>query len=256
MQTCTKAVASVNGIALHAAAEVLDDARLRQRACTELLRQEAQRRGLLDPADAPASDGVPSEAADAAIEALLDADVRVVEPDEDACRRHFAAHQAAWRQGDRALVSHILFAVTPGVDVAALRRRAEAALVELRCGDETAFAAAAREFSNCPSGADGGALGWLTRADCAPEFAQAVFDGAEVGVFSRLVATRFGFHVVAVRQREPGVVPPFESVRGAVAQALQQRSFANALRNYLQVLAGGARLAGVDLEAGRPPLLQ
>ncbi|MBL8380370.1 MAG: peptidylprolyl isomerase [Burkholderiales bacterium] len=256
MQTSTPAVASVNGFALHAEAEVLDDARLRQRACTELLRQEAQHRGLLDPADAPASDGVPSEAADAAIEALLDADVRVVEPDEDACRRHFAAHQAAWRQGDRALVSHILFAVTPGVDVAALRRRAEASLVELRCGDEAAFAAAARELSNCPSGAEGGALGWLARTDCAPEFAHAVFDGAEVGVFSRLVATRFGFHVVAVRQRDPGKVPAFEDVHGAVAQALRAQAYASALRQYLQVLAGKARLEGVSLDAATTPLTQ
>ncbi|MFN0164237.1 MAG: peptidylprolyl isomerase [Burkholderiales bacterium] len=250
------AVACVNGIALHAEGVALDDAQLRQRACTELLRQEAQRCGLLDLADAPTVDGVVSAAADSAIETLLDAHVRVAEPDEDACRRHFAAHQAIYRQGDRALVSHLLFAVTPGVDVVALRRRAEAALVELRCGDEAAFAAAARTLSNCPSGADGGVLGWLTRADCAPEFAHAVFDGVEVGVFSRLVATRFGFHVVAVRQRESGRVPAFEAVRGAVDQALRAQAYATAVRQYLQVLAGNARLQGISLDAATTPLTQ
>ena len=44
---------------------------LRQRACTELLRQAAQRGGLLAADDAPSADGVISEAA-GAIEALLE----------------------------------------------------------------------------------------------------------------------------------------------------------------------------------------
>ena len=43
---------------------------------------------------------------------------------------------------------HVLFAVTPGVDVKLLRQRAEAMLVQLRCADDggASFAAAAREW--------------------------------------------------------------------------------------------------------------
>ena len=65
-------IASVNGVALHAAGEILPPEELRQRACTELLRQAAMRAGLL-PADDPLpADGVISEAASLAIEALLE----------------------------------------------------------------------------------------------------------------------------------------------------------------------------------------
>ena len=49
--------ARVNGVALHAPHETLAPEELRQRACTELLRQAAQRVGLLDPIEACAADG-------------------------------------------------------------------------------------------------------------------------------------------------------------------------------------------------------
>ena len=51
------AVARINGIALHAPGEQLPDELLRQRACTELLRQRAQVAGLLNSDDAATGDG-------------------------------------------------------------------------------------------------------------------------------------------------------------------------------------------------------
>ena len=72
----------------------------------------------------------------------------------------------------------------------------------------------------------------------------------------RLVHSRFGLHVVEVLAREPGVVPAFESERSAVAQALRQQTFATALRQYLQLLAGRCQVVGVDLDAAATPLVQ
>jgi peptidyl-prolyl cis-trans isomerase C len=257
------AAARVNGVAIAAAGESLADGQLRQRACTELLRQAAIRAGLLGADDPPPVAGAISEAAGAAIEALLDRELAVPEPDEQACRRHHAANAARYAVDERARLRHLLFAVTDGVDLEALRRRAEACLIDLRAreraeaiGAGDRFAAAARELSNCPSGADGGALGWLTAADCAPEFAREVFGQPEVGVLPRLVRSRFGLHVVEVLERQRGTAPPFEQVRAAVAQSLRQRAFAAALRQYLQLLAGEARLSGVALEQAGTPLVQ
>ena len=254
------AVARVNGVALNRPGETLGAGELRQRACSELLRQAAVGQGLLSADDAPTADGVLSEAATQAIEALLGEHVDIPEPSEPECRRHYAAFQARYATGERAEVRHILFAVTQGTDVAALRNRAEAALLDVRCADRNAledrFAQAARTLSNCPSGAEGGALGWLTAADCAPEFAREVFGHAEIGVLPRLVHSRFGLHVVEVLRRDAGTVRPFEDVRGAVAADMQQKAYVTALRHYLRRLAGEAELEGVDLEADATPLMQ
>jgi peptidyl-prolyl cis-trans isomerase C len=252
------AVASINGHALHAPGQRPAESELRQWACTELLRQAAQQQGLLDSGDAAGEGGVISEAAATAIERLLEQELQVPEPGEEACRRHFEAHGARFAHGERLRLRHVLFAVTLGVDVRALAQRAEGLLIELRCADDdgTRFAQAAGEWSNCPSGAQGGELGWLGREDCAPEFAREVFASKEIGVLPRLVHSRFGLHVVQICERKDGVMPAWHEVQPAVTQALRQQTWISALQQYLQLLAGQAELVGVQLEAADSPLVQ
>ena len=257
----TKAeIASINGIALNTVDETLSSDDLRQRACSELLRQAAKAKGLLAESDVSSTDGVLSEDAASAIEQLLEQVLLLPEPSEEACLRHYAAHRASYRTGERVNVRHILFAVTQGVDVVALRNRAETTLLDVRCHDgnntDDSFAKAAGTMSNCPSGAEGGSLGWLGASDCAPEFAKELFGQVEVGVLPRLVHSRFGLHVVEVLGREPGVEQPFETVRGAVTMSLNQKTYVTALRQYLQLLTGDAVVVGVDLEAAETPLVQ
>lgn len=257
------AVARVNGVALHAPGAAPDAATLRQRASLELLRQAARQAGLLAEEDDASADGILSEAASEAIERLLEQTIVLPEPDEAALRRHHAAHAAQHAVGERLRVRHVLFAVTPGVDLPALRRRAESLLLELRCDDSPQrgapgdlFARRAQALSNCPSGAQGGELGWLAADDCAPEFARELFGHAEVGVLPRLVASRFGLHVVEVQARQAGEARPFEAVREAVRAQLRQQHFTTALRQTMQLLAGQARLQGVQLDAADSPLVQ
>ncbi len=252
--------ASINGVALHALDDVLTPDELRQRAYSELLRQEAIRQGLLGADDPSLADGITSEAATSAIEALLEQALTIPDPSEEAERRHHAAHQATYSTGERVHARHILFAVTQGTDVVALRNRAETTLLDLRCHDGSTtvdrFAKAASTLSNCPSGAEGGSLGWLINSDCAPEFAKELFGHTDVGVLPRLVHSRFGLHVVEVLERDPGQEQAFESVRGAVTLALRQKTYVTALRQYLGLLAGAAQVEGVDLEASDSPLVQ
>lgn len=224
----------------------------------ERLRQAAIQAGLLASTDpATTDDGVVTAEAADAIERLLDQVPTPDEPDEEACRRWHAAHGASLagpEQGERVQLRHVLFAVTPGVPVDALRTRAEACLLDLRARGRDAeaeaarFAATARELSNCPSGAEGGELGWLRAADCAPEFARAVFGGSEIGVLPRIVTSRFGLHVVEVLAREAAQVPAFEDVREAVRQRLRQQATATALHAWVQQL--------LDEDATASPLVQ
>jgi peptidyl-prolyl cis-trans isomerase C len=252
-------VASINQVPLHRPGESLPPEALRQRACSELLRQAAQSAGLLEAGDPAGEDGILSDAASAAIDVLLERALAMPAPSPAACQRHYDAHQAKYRTGERVRVRHILFAVTPGTNVVALRNRAEACLLDVRCHDGSAgehFASAARDLSNCPSAEHGGDLDWLVQGDCAPEFARELFGKAEVGVLPRLVHSRFGLHVVEVLAREPGHQQAFDAVRGAVAMALQQKAFVSALQQYLRILAGQAALQGVDLAAADSPLVQ
>jgi peptidyl-prolyl cis-trans isomerase C len=252
------AAACVNGVPLAMPEEDVSAAELRQRAGVELLRQAAIAQGLLAADDPPPLLGAISEAAGQAIETLLERHAAAdTGPDDSTCRRWHAANAARFAQGERLRLRHILFAVTPGVNVQRLRERAESCLIGLRARSRTEieqagddrFAAAARQFSNCPSGAAGGALGRLAAEDCAPEFARGVFGRSEIGVLPELVHSRHGLHVVELLARENGDVPAYEAVQQAVRNALERQAQATAWRRLVMDCAERAEVVGVDLSA-------
>ncbi|MEA3383873.1 MAG: peptidylprolyl isomerase [Campylobacterota bacterium] len=80
---------------------------------------------------------------------------------------------------------------------------------EVMCNDlkekinsgETTFENAAKEYSQCPSGQDGGELGTFPKGAMVPEFDAVVFND-EVGVVHGPVKTQFGWHLLEVTSRD------------------------------------------------------
>lgn len=66
---------------------------------------------------------------------------------------------------------------------------------------ETTFEDAAKSFSQCPSGNDGGNLGSFGKGAMVPEFDKVVFND-EVGVVHGPVQTQFGYHLLEVTSRK------------------------------------------------------
>ena len=252
--------ASINGVALHAPGERLDEAALREFAWSELLRQEAVRQGLLP---AHQDDRAPAltHGDQEVIEAMLERTIPVPVPADEECRRYYESRKTHFVQGARVHARHILFAVTPGVDVGKLAARAEQALLELSHKDVDAgrFADLAGELSNCPSGAAGGDLEWIGPQDCADELARELFHQSPlpgIGLRPRLVHSRYGFHILEVLERQEGRLPAFDEVRERIALQLAQQSRAKALHQYIQLLAGSAEVTGVELAGAASPLVQ
>lgn len=249
----------INGRRLHIGpAEDLDT--VRERAWGEVLRQEAVRQDLLRD---EASEWAPTLSADQqqVIEDMLDAAVVTPEPTPEACARYYESHKPRFTHGQQAQLRHVLFAVTPGVPVQKLAERAEATLLELTHKDTPAerFAQLAAELSNCPSSAQGGDLGWVGPQDCAPELAQFLFmqdGGVANGLQPRLVHSRFGLHIVDVQAQRPGQLAPLAQVQGRIAGELTLQSRATALRQYMLLLVGQARIEGIPLEGADTPLVQ
>lgn len=177
------------------------------------------------------------QAEDAVIERLLELEVRTPEPNDEECRRYYERHPAQFRAGDLVEASHILFGLTPRVPPGALRARA-AEVHAIARREPQRFAELAREYSNCPSAAQGGALGQLGRGDSVPEFESVLFDSETLGVLPELVDTRYGFHVVLVARRIAGQAVPFEVARERIAEFLRTRSTRRALAQYVQILEG------------------
>ncbi len=73
------------------------------------------------------------------------------------------------------------------------------------------------------------------------------------GILRRLIRTRHGFHIVAVDRLIPGTTLPFKVARARIAERLLATVQQRALRQYVSVLAGQARIEGVDLGASATP---
>lgn len=255
------AVPRINGVALLEPGTHADDFALRERAFTELLRQQAVQLGLLEPhvgAYAPAL----TDAQRDVIEVMLDEAVVCPAPTPEECLRYFQANKSQFVVGQAQHVRHILFAVTPGVNVHALAVHAEKALLRLVGKDVVAgqFEQLASELSNCPTSAHGGDLGWIGPHDCAPELANELFHQKQsqwgMGVHPRLVHTRFGFHIVEVLGRRKGKQQSFEQVAQRIAAQLTLQSRAKALHQYMSLLIGQAQVEGLVLEGADSPLVQ
>jgi peptidyl-prolyl cis-trans isomerase C len=202
-----------------------------------------------------AEDECEEAAITAAIERLLEQEVKTPSPTEEECRRYYQAHRDAFRAGALVLARHILFQITAGTSVSQVRGKAEETLGELIRHPER-FAELAHTLSNCPSGQHGGNLGQLGRGDTVPEFERELFAHGPSGLVGRLIRTRYGFHIVAIDRRVLGGPVPFEAVRPKIVECLQEAVQEKALRQYVAVLAGQSVVIGVDLNATTTPLVQ
>lgn len=237
--------AFVNGVAVAPAPEES----LELAAARELLRQQAIAAGLL------AADEADEEAIGEAIEALLAREVTIPEPTEEELSRYYESHPAEFTSGDLVYARHILFQVTPGVNVPLIRARAEETLNTL-LREPDRFEELARELSNCPSGEHGGNLGQIGRGETVPEFEKTLFKPGARGVQRDLVKSRYGFHILSIDKFVPGEKLPFEVARERVAERLVETVEERALSQYVRVLAGTAEIEGVDLGATPNPLVQ
>ncbi|MDD3012165.1 MAG: peptidyl-prolyl cis-trans isomerase [Candidatus Gastranaerophilales bacterium] len=79
------------------------------------------------------------------------------------------------------------------------KEQAEKVRDEILAGKD--FADAAQEYSSCPSGKQGGDLGYFGRGMMVPEFEKAAFE-LPVNQVSEPVKTQFGWHLIVVTDKK------------------------------------------------------
>jgi peptidyl-prolyl cis-trans isomerase C len=118
---------------------------------------------------------------------------------------------------------HIIFNLGLDADQEAVtetRMRAEEARQRALAGED--FAELARELSEGPTASKGGDLGFFTRDQTAPQFANAAFS-TEPGKIAPIVRTSFGYHVIKVEEKRPARHLSLDEVSDRVRGLLVQR---------------------------------
>lgn len=218
-----------------------------------------QRAAELDLVSAPEilDDGRTETDEDAAIRMLIEQEAVVPSATSEECLRFYNSNPAKFRSEPIFEASHILFAADPsnrsGRDAA--RREAER-LTNVLLEHPGEFAVMARTHSACPSAAQGGNLGQLTRGSTVPEFERALQRLDEGRITDVPVESRYGFHIIRLERRIDGEQLPFDFVRDRIAGWLEASTWSKAVSQFIAILAADAEITGIDMLGDDGGLLQ
>jgi peptidyl-prolyl cis-trans isomerase C len=105
---------------------------------------------------------------------------------------------------------------------------AKAVLAKLKGGAD--FATLAKEKSKDPGAAEGGDLGYFTKEQMVPEFADVAFK-LNKGQLSDPVKTQFGWHIILVEDKRIKPTPTFEQVKPQIDNYIAHRAQAELVEN-------------------------
>jgi peptidyl-prolyl cis-trans isomerase C len=125
---------------------------------------------------------------------------------------------------------------------------AKAILAQLNGGAD--FAALAKEKSKDPGAADGGDLGYFTKDQMVPEFAEVAFKLGK-GQLSDPVKTQYGWHIIKVEDKRAKPTPTFEQVKAQIDNYVAHRAQAQ----LVEKLRSSATIERLDKPMAPDPSL-
>jgi peptidyl-prolyl cis-trans isomerase C len=155
---------------------------------------------------------------------------------------YYDSRSDSFKQPAGIRASHILIKVEPRSDdsqKAAARKKVEEIQKKLQKGAD--FAALAKEFSQGPSSAKGGDLGFFKRGQMVKPFEEAAFALGQ-GDVSEIVETRFGYHLIKVFEKKPEKTVKYEEIKDKLQQYLKQRKVQEQMDLYVEGLKRKAKV--------------
>src|SRR3954463_1699061 len=119
---------------------------------------------------------------------------------------------------------------------------AKAVAEELKKGAD--FAELAKKKSKDPGASDGGDLGFFTKDQMVPEFANVAFT-LEPGKISDPVKSQFGWHIIKIEEKRSRKAPEFEQVKGQIETYVTRKAQAD----YVAKLREAAKVERMDQPA-------
>ena len=157
-------------------------------------------------------------------------------------RAYFDANPEQFQQEHATRVRHILLNVDDfeegESDEDEVRQTIEGLRSEV-VEDGDRFAALATEHSDCPSSAQGGELGYVTRDQLMPEFTEVAFE-LEVGAISEPVRTNLGWHIIRAEDRVEEQQVSFEEVKEQLMMMLEAQGMEQTAMDLIEELREAA----------------
>lgn len=161
---------------------------------------------------------------------------------EKEIKAYYESHSNLFKQPEQVRASHILIKVEPKAKESekedALKKIKEVQEKQKK-GDD--FAKLAKEYSQGPSNAKGGDLGFFKRGQMVPAFEEVAFK-LKPGEVSEIVNTRFGYHLIKVVDKKPESTVPYEEIEERIGQYLKQEKVQKEVKQLVDNLRKEAKV--------------
>ncbi len=166
---------------------------------------------------------------------VQDAVKSVADPTEDELKKYYEEHKDEFEKGEQVLAQHILISPDGSEESSKVDAHEKITQIKERVAGGADFSDEAATHSMCPSGKEGGSLGWFGRGMMVPEFDQAVFS-MSVGDVSDIIETQFGYHLIYKTDHEQGSAATYEQARPKILELLRHSKRGAAVTGFVESL--------------------
>ncbi|MBR9729275.1 SurA N-terminal domain-containing protein [Shewanella intestini] len=161
------------------------------------------------------------------------ADMATEDATEEEAKAYYDEHKALYQTAEKRLAAHILIAAAG--DDSAEKAKADAIETKLANGEDFAKLAET-ESDDKFSGKNGGQLDWFEKGVMDPEFDDALFS-LEKGQTSKVVKTKFGYHVIKLLDVQASVAQSFADAKADILKDLKEKKAVDAFFSLQSKLA-------------------
>ncbi|NVL90657.1 MAG: peptidylprolyl isomerase [Desulfobacterales bacterium] len=180
---------------------------------------------------------------DGAIQEFIDKEfVEKITISNKETKTYYRNNRNLFKRPEQVRASHILVSVDPKGDAsqkAEALKKIEKVQRRLHQGED--FSALAKKFSQCPSSAQGGDLGYFKQGQMVKPFENAAF-ALKSGAVSDIVETRFGYHLIKVVDKKPESIIGYKEVKNELGQYLKQEKVQKEVGLYVGKLKEKAKV--------------
>lgn len=157
------------------------------------------------------------------------------EPTDEEIKTFYDENSASFKHEEQVRASHILLSTeagTPEEEKAKLKAQLEQIAADIKSG-KISFADAAKQYSKCPSSANGGDLDYFGKGQMVKPFEDAAFSNPK-GEVSGIVETQFGYHLIQVTDKKEAGTTSLDEVKGEIKQYLSELKRRQEMEDFLQ----------------------
>jgi peptidyl-prolyl cis-trans isomerase C len=179
---------------------------------------------------------------------LIDQEVKakVVPPTDSEIEDFYKQHESEMVEPEQVRVRHILIKVGENTDKKEALKRITEILKEAKKG-KTSFAELAKKYSEDPSAAKGGDIGFFVRGQMVRKFEEVAF-ALNVGEISDVVETEYGYHIIQSIEKKTAEKKSLDEIRDYLRNFISQKKMEERYEKWLRVLRDKASITGGGID--------